>query len=49
MKKYKGKENKVIYVQVEKLNLDERYEKFRYLIGQELTLAELGELMKEAE
>lgn len=49
MKKYKGKENKVIYVQVEKLNLDERYKKFRYLIGQELTLAELGELMKEAE
>lgn len=39
----------MIYVQVEKLNPDEKYERFRYLIGQELTLAELGDLMKEAE
>lgn len=48
MKKAKGKENKVIYVQVEKLSFDEEYEKFRYLLGQELTLAELEKLMEEA-
>ncbi len=49
MKKYKGKENKVIYIQVEKVSFDKEYERFRYLNGQELTLDELKKLMKEAE
>lgn len=49
MKKYKGKENKVVYIQVEKVSLDKEYERYRYLNGQELTLDELKKLMKEAE